>query len=62
MEAMACGVPLITSDTGVLPEISKNVYPKDDWEALAELLNEHDKSVTVYSLDDFGEKFSKFIK
>lgn len=38
MEAMACGVPLITSDTGVLPEISKNVYPKDDWEALAELL------------------------
>lgn len=62
MEAMACGVPLITSDTGVLPEISKNVYPKDDWEALAELLNDFDRSTTVYSLDDFGDKFSKFLK
>jgi len=61
MEAMACGVPIITSDTGVLPEISKNVYPKDDWEALAELLLEHDKSVTVYDLDSFGDQFLKLI-
>jgi glycosyltransferase involved in cell wall biosynthesis len=62
MEAMACGVPIITSDTGVLPEISKNVYPKDDWEALASLLTDYDKSVTVYSLDDFADQFSKFLK
>lgn len=62
MEAMACGVPLITSDTGVLPEISKNVYPKDDWEALAELLTDFDHSTTVYSLEDLGDAFSKFLK
>jgi glycosyltransferase involved in cell wall biosynthesis len=62
MEAMACGVPLITSDTGVLPEISKNVYPKDDWEALADLLGDYDESTTVYDLDSFGDQFKKFIK
>lgn len=62
MEAMACGVPLITSDTGVLPEISKNVYPKDNWEALAELLTDYDKSVTVYSMDSFADQFSKLLK
>jgi len=62
MEAMACGVPIITSDTGVLPEISKNVYPKDDWEALASLIADHDKSVTVYSLDSFADQFAKFLK
>lgn len=62
MESMACGVPIITSDTGVLPEISKNVYPKDDWEALAELLGDYDDSVTVYSLDSFADQFNKFLK
>lgn len=62
MEAMACGVPIITSDTGVLPEISRNVYPKDDWEALAELLKNHDKSVTVYDMESFADGFSGIIK
>lgn len=61
MEAMACGVPLITSDTGVLPEISKNVYPKDDWEALAELLLNHDKTTTTYSLEDFADQVLEVI-
>ena len=61
MEAMACGVPLITSDTGVLPEISKNIYPKDDWEALAELIVNHDKSTKVYSLEDFTEQVETII-
>lgn len=62
MEAMACGVPLITSDTGVLPEISKNVYAKNDYNALAELLRDFDKSVTTYSLDDFALKFEKIMR
>ena len=62
MEAMACGVPLITSDTGVLPEISKNVYPKNDWERLSELLTDYDPSVTVYSLDDFASAFHKIMR
>lgn len=62
MEAMACGVPIITSDTGVLPEISKNVYPKDDWKALSNLLADYDPSVTVYDMDSFADKFSKFLK
>ena len=62
MEAMACGVPLITSDTGVLPEISKNVYPKDDWEALAELIAYHDKSVTVYDVNDFATQVENVIQ
>lgn len=62
MEAMACGVPLITSDTGVLPEISKNVYPKDDWEALAELLTDFDKTTTTYSLDYLADGFTKYLK
>ncbi|MGE4268491.1 MAG: glycosyltransferase family 4 protein [Deferribacterales bacterium] len=62
MEAMACGVPLITSDTGVLPEISKNVYPKNDWEKLSELLTDYDPSVTVYSLDDFASAFQKIMR
>jgi len=57
MEAMACGVPLITSDTGVLPEISKNVYPKDDWKALAEKLMNFDTSTTIYDLDSFADRF-----
>lgn len=61
MEAMACGVPLITSDTGVLPEISKNVYAKNDYNALAELLRDYDKTVTVRSLDDFASAFEKIM-
>jgi glycosyltransferase involved in cell wall biosynthesis len=61
MEAMACGTPLITSDTGVLPEISKNVYQKDDWEALASLLTDYDKTTKVYSLEDFGDQFEKLV-
>jgi glycosyltransferase involved in cell wall biosynthesis len=59
MEAMACGVPLITSDTGVLPEISKNVYPKNDWETLADKLLDFDKMTTVYDLDTFASDFEK---
>lgn len=62
MEAMACGVPLITSDTGVLPEISKNVYPKNDWEKLSELLTDYDPSVTLYSLEDFSSAFHKIMR
>jgi glycosyltransferase involved in cell wall biosynthesis len=62
MEAMACGVPLITSDTGVLPEISKNVYPKNDWERLSELLTDYEPSTTTYSLEGFSSAFQKIMR
>jgi len=59
MEAMACGVPLITSDTGVLPEISKNVYAKHDPIALGEFLREFDKTTRIYSLAEFADEFER---
>lgn len=59
LEAMACGVPIITSDTGVLPEISKNVYTKNSSAALAELLRDFDKETKTYSLEYFADEFER---
>ena len=59
MEAMACGVPIITSDTGVLPEISKNVYSKFDPIALGEFIRDYDTTVKTYSQKDFADEFER---
>lgn len=41
MEAMACAVPLVGSDSGEIPRVIGDaglIFPEDDWEALAERL------------------------
>ncbi len=43
MEAMACGVPVVGSDSGEIPHVIGDaglVFPEGDWEALAERLKE----------------------
>jgi len=56
MEIMSCEVPLVVSDTGVLPEIvpPENVYPKKDWKALADKIENHSKETTLFSEERFG--------
>ena len=63
-ELMAADIPLITSDTGVLPEIAPvgNVYPRHDKDALKEKLRAHSKDKKIYDLKQFAEEFTTIIK
>jgi glycosyltransferase involved in cell wall biosynthesis len=64
MEIMSCGIPIVVSDTGVLPEIVPecNVYPKYEPEKLTEALIEHSKDLKIYDLNEFAEKFVSILE
>ena len=60
MEIMACGVPIITSDVGVLPEITEaiNRYQSTDSSALAKLVEQESLApAELFADDHFGEEF-----
>lgn len=59
MEFMACGVTVVSSDAGVLPEMlpSNNVFPMQDYKALAERIKNHENYIKRYSAKDFYHQF-----
>ncbi len=59
MEYMACGVPVVSSDAGVLPEMfeSPNLYKMKDYEELAESIKNHKQNMKIYDEIDFFKEF-----
>lgn len=59
MEFMACGVPVVASDAGVLPEMfsGDSSYPMGDYVALSERIKKRSGKVELYSEKDFYQKF-----
>lgn len=59
MEFMACGVKIVTSDAGVLPEITpyENSYPMLDAQALARRIESHCGYLKIYDEKDFYRDF-----
>ena len=64
MEFMACGVPLISSNAGVLPEMLPSEFRYDiyDDERLAVLIKEKKGFIKVYDQKDFYNEFIEKIK
>ncbi len=64
MEFMACGVGVVTSDAGVLPEMIPNDfrYNMYDDEKLAELIMNKKGYIQVYDQQDFYKKFIDAVK
>lgn len=62
-ELMAVGVPVVSSDVGVLPEIipKENIYPANNVDKLVEKILNHNKKVRVYSDKQFYNDFIKAI-
>ena len=56
---MASGIPLVASDTGVLPEIvvSGNIFHKRDIQELSDKIINHSKNVCNYSDEAFLEQY-----
>ena len=63
MEIMAAGIPVVSSDAGVLPEIlpKENIYPKGNADKLAEKIINHSKNIILYSDSDFANDYLKSI-
>lgn len=59
MEFMACGVPVVASDAGVLPEMFSdlNLYPMKDYELLAQRIKRHNNYIKIYDSKDFYRQF-----
>ncbi len=59
MEFMACGVPVISSNAGVLPEMLPQQYRYDiyDDERLAFLITEKKGFIKIYDQKDFYNEF-----
>lgn len=59
MEMMACGVSVIGSDVGVIPEIlpSSNIFFAGDAKGIVEKINAHKKYQKKYDHIDFAENF-----
>lgn len=59
MEFMACGVPVVASDAGVLPEMFSggSIYPMGDYAALAERIKNRGGKTELYCEKDFYRKF-----
>jgi len=59
IEAYACGVPVVGSDVGILPEITKEVYNPEDFramrDALKRVLKEPPAAGSKYKVADWGE-------
>ena len=63
-EIMASGIPLVASDTGVLPEIvvSGNIFHKRDIQELSDKIINHSKNVCTYSDEAFLEQYLKYVE
>lgn len=59
LEIMACGIPLVVSDTGVLPEIvpNENVYKKEDFFELSEKIKKYSNKRIVIDYKKFTQDF-----
>ncbi|MBZ4643496.1 MAG: glycosyl transferase [Deferribacteraceae bacterium] len=64
MEIMACGVPLVVSNIGTLPELveDENVYQYDNHIYLAEKIKKHSKNVRIYSDENFYNEYMKILE
>lgn len=63
MEMMACGVPIVSTDAGVLPEIVKesNRYEMHSPVELAKTLQNFQPDITIFDQRDFYDAFEKAI-
>ncbi len=61
MEIMAAGIPVISSDTGVLPEIlpKENIYSRGNSEELADKIINHSDKINLLSDNIFLENYLK---
>lgn len=64
MEYMACGVPVVASDAGVLPEMFKepNLYKMKDYIGLANSIKSYEKNIKIYDEKDFFNEFINICK
>ncbi len=63
MEFMACSVPVVSSNAGVLPEIipDEYVYEMYDYEHLAQLIMNKKGFVKLYNQNDFYKQFKEAV-
>ncbi|MBZ4672661.1 glycosyltransferase family 4 protein [Deferribacterales bacterium Es71-Z0220] len=63
MEIMACGVPLVVSNIGTLPELveKENVYQFDNYIDLAEKIKNHSKKTFIFSDDKFYQEYINLV-
>ncbi len=59
MEYMACNVPVVASNAGVLPEMFKapNLYEMKDYKGLANSIKNHEKYIKIYCEKEFYKEF-----
>jgi len=64
MEIMACGIPVVVSNVGTLPELveKKNVYQFDNYIDLAEKIKNHSKKNFIYSDESFYKEYLNLVK
>lgn len=64
MEMMACGVPIVVSNIGTLPELveEENVYHFDNYIELADKIKNHSKKFLIYPDENFYKEYIKLIE